>query len=63
MGRAKVKKNRLIALPNIRKLFVNISFTSAILESSPLLCISENTGKSRANIGPIMMKGIPIIER
>jgi hypothetical protein len=63
IGRAKVKKNILIALHRIRKLFVKISFINEILEVSHLLYISENTGNKSQNIGPITINGIHIIER
>jgi len=63
IGREKVNKNILNASPIIKKLFVNILFTSVILSFSHLLCNSEKTGNNNPKIGPIIINGIDIMER
>jgi len=60
---ANTKKNILNINPTEMKISENTFFILAILLKSHVPCNSAITGNSRANIGPIIMKGMPIILR
>jgi hypothetical protein len=63
MVSAKTKKRILKAIAMAAKFFWNICLISLIFSCCFFEWSSENTGNSRANIGPISRKGTQIILR